>query len=150
MERRCQRTPCYSSCRRSAKSTEDMIDVVLYFLMRWICCRRHIVFCMIEYIFIFLFFGETCFLFFWKMPMHFWEREREMVRSDVSRQGDWSGVHESTNQMKGAEVWKTDEITMKLTQRIHGTGVFPYIYHRFKPHVVKYTSPMDPMELMQQ
>ena len=24
-------------------------------------------------------------------------------------------------------------------------GIFPYIYHKFKPNVGKYTSPMDPM-----
>ena len=32
-----------------------------------------------------------------------------------------------------------------LAHRIHGTGIFPYIYHKFEPNVGKYTSPMDPM-----
>ena len=33
-----------------------------------------------------------------------------------------------------------------LTHRIHGTGIFTYIYHQKSTiHVGKYTSPMDPM-----
>ena len=32
-----------------------------------------------------------------------------------------------------------------LTHRIHGTGIFPYIYHKFMPNVGKYPSPMDPV-----
>ena len=30
------------------------------------------------------------------------------------------------------------------TLRIHGTGIFTYIYHKNQPKVGKYTSPMDP------
>ena len=29
--------------------------------------------------------------------------------------------------------------------RIHGTGIFTYIYHKNQPNVGKYTSHMDPM-----
>ena len=32
-----------------------------------------------------------------------------------------------------------------LTQTIHGTGIFTYIYHKHKPNVGKYTCPMDDM-----
>ena len=28
------------------------------------------------------------------------------------------------------------------------SGIFTYIYHKFKPHVGKYASPMDPMGLV--
>ena len=31
-----------------------------------------------------------------------------------------------------------------LSLRIHGTGIFTYIYHQNQPNVGKYTSPMDP------
>ena len=32
-----------------------------------------------------------------------------------------------------------------ISHRIHGTGVFTYIYHRNQPNVGQYTSPMDPI-----
>ena len=32
-----------------------------------------------------------------------------------------------------------------LSHRIHGTGIYTYIYHKNQPNVGKYTSPMDPM-----
>ena len=32
-----------------------------------------------------------------------------------------------------------------LAHRIHGTGIFTYIYHKVEPNVGDYTSPMDPM-----
>ena len=31
-----------------------------------------------------------------------------------------------------------------ISHRIHGTGIFTYIYHNNQPNVGKYTSPMDP------
>ena len=31
------------------------------------------------------------------------------------------------------------------SQRIHGTGIFTYIYQKNQPNVAKYTIPMDPM-----
>ena len=31
------------------------------------------------------------------------------------------------------------------THRIHGTGIYTYIYHKNQPNVGKYTGPMDPM-----
>ena len=34
---------------------------------------------------------------------------------------------------------------MDPTHRIHGTGIFTYIYHNFQPNICKYTSHMDPM-----
>ena len=36
-------------------------------------------------------------------------------------------------------------IGVSISHRIHGTGIFPYMYHKIKPNVGKYTSPMDPM-----
>ena len=32
-----------------------------------------------------------------------------------------------------------------MSHRIHGTGIFTYIYHKNQPNVGEYASPMDPM-----
>ena len=42
---------------------------------------------------------------------------------------------------------KNDLEMMSIIQpyRIHGTGIFTYIYQKNQPNVGKYTSPMDPM-----
>ena len=39
------------------------------------------------------------------------------------------------------------DVWMYHSQRIHGTGIFTYMYHKNQPHVGKYTSPMDGMGL---
>ena len=35
--------------------------------------------------------------------------------------------------------------TQIIPHRIHGTGIFTYMYHKFMINVGKYSSPMDPM-----
>ena len=36
-----------------------------------------------------------------------------------------------------------------LSQRIHGTGIFAYIYHHNQLNLGKYTSPMDPIGFLE-
>ena len=54
-----------------------------------------------------------------------------------SRDG-WTGLDKiPRNQTSGG-------MTGRLTHRIHGTGIFTYIYHKSKPSVGKYSIPLDP------
>ena len=53
-------------------------------------------------------------------------------------------VHATTNIFQGFK--QQPAIPFWITSHtIHGTGIFPYIYHKNQPNVAKYASPMDGM-----
>ena len=68
----------------------------------------------------------------------------------TARSGSWSGENGSCVGWKlpsktAVLGWGMGSSLTSIFYRIHGTGIFPYIYHTNQRNVGKYTSFMDPM-----